>query len=883
MRKQLKFYWVVLLFFMMSFATVNSEIFKDALFLSTYPNTWLPYLFLSIFALNLIVFMAVSRLLKKGRSSAPRLILIILTALVGAGAYLQSFGFYWFPFVFAVYLSTFPTIFTFLLFHVASSSFHIREFKEFSPTFRAGASLGTLLGAFMTPAWTAWLGSGFSLYLALFGLCAMAAILYRLPPGKVEAAEKQKEKLSQFESSLKAYPSLKLLLPLMVFISIGYFQANYLIKNQLTIDHSRDEIASFLGYLVGITCTLSFLIQTFVSQKVIHRFGVVALFYIAPTVILGGALFSIFYASVLSLALYFVLVTVALYCFNVLAADMALSPLPLPIRLTAKMVEEGVLVPLGQGIVAVFFIGISFWVKEPELRLIFVAVFTLIYAVPWYWMIYKLHGLYQRSLEAALQLRGFGGRGDLIQNMNDENKEKMAKEIVQHRSSRLYPIAFSLIRSLDSPSPELLSLLIKKVGDPDVWTRFQSIKALDEKIDGLPLSPLIEQFKNEPNEEVAWSLAQFFKVHYTPAVHELMADLSKGASFKEIYLVHPLLAYGGKEERERGTALLQKAFTDKRGPSRLAALRVWGENALGDLEEGLGPLIADHDPQVATEALRFAAKRQLLNWVPAIIKELEIKGISREAAQSLHALGPAVIPDLWTTIQTTAKASVRHAAVNLICSFSGEEAEKAILRLAGSPDMIVRSTAAFPKAVPRSEAFRQEVYTLIFEEAARRQSLRQWLQKEMPDYLRRELKIRLHMSSLRLIAWYGSWVNPEGVIKLLPLLNGMEIDDEEASARVHTALEFLNSLTSDQKLRYIFSTWHKEAGGPAPSFIPYRGDDRHLGEIITYAYRQDKSTMNEVMTKWIVLRESPLFEKLPGEVLMAIAEKRAGKRYPKGR
>ena len=885
MAKRLNFILIVLLFFVMNFAVVNGEIFRDALFLSTYPNTWLSYLFLATFLFNLCMFMAVSSFLRKGLKSAPHIILISTIVVGFLGAWALNLNFYWFPFVYAVYLSFLYPIFIFLLFNLSSGAFHIRDYKKYAPKFRAGASLGIVLGAFLTPFLIHWFGVNSSLYLALFGLCVMEFILYLIPDRPVEAFDKNKQE--RFKGSLKDYPSLKVLLPLMLFMSVGYYLATYLLKNELNLVFDRQQIAVFLGYLVGIIYSISFLIQTFVSQAAIHRFGVISLLYVAPTVVLLGMIFSVFYVSVISLAIYLLLVSVSLFCFHILASEMALSPLPLPIRLWAKMLEEGILVPLGQGVVAILFIGLTLLVANVELRMILAALFTVAYCIPWLAMVKKGQKLYQDSLAEALEMRGFSFGGEYVNNLDAEKRGEIAKDILKRPSPKFYPVAFSIIETLSPVSEDLLALLFKKVQDPDEWVQLESIRVFMKRAKELPHLPLLEQLKVEKNAEVTWRLVNFFAKEEGDEVIRLAEDsLTKVPTFKQVYMTHILLASQEAQKIEKGLALLKEAFKHKDPAIRLAALRVWGENSLDEQGDFLGPLMTDSDPKVVTEALHFAAKRHLTKWAPVMADKLEVKGLLHEAAQALSVFGPEMIPYLQKKIETVKKWSVIHAAIKLICSFEGAEAEKAILSLAESPNEMIRSTTAFfalnfDQKVWRSGAYKAQVYRLIFEEASKRAELICMDKESHTSYVEKEIKVKTCQAGIRLISWFGCYSNPESVFKLLPFIRSIELNKEDSSVRVHTALEWLNSLASDRKLKYIFSTWHYEKQ-PDEVSVPYKGDDRYLRELIAYNARQKGGSMDDTMDKLVVLREITLFEKLPADVLFVVAEEARWKEMAKG-
>lgn len=878
MGKNFTFYLIAIAFFAVSVALTYGEIFNYALFLASYPSHWLSYLFLGTVVLNCMLFIALVPLFKKHDKRINRTIIGALIVLCAILAVLLSFNFYWVPFIFAFYYSLlFPTL-TIISYNLATDCFSIREFKQYSTRLRAIGTVGIILSAYSTTYLTSAFGQQSILYLTLASLCVIELILFLIIPSTSIPQTKQYDKIQVWN-----YPLARILLPMVSLMALGYYFSDYLFKFKLSQELNRQEIADFLGTFICALNILSFFLQMFITQMVINRYGVVFLFYVAPCIITVGIAITVFFPSLLAFTLYSLAVSLAYWCFHLIAFEMALSPLPLQIRLAAKTLEGGVLEFIGQGITALFFILVAHFTHNEQLTLMLAALFSFAYCMPWYYLIHRARKLYKQALQSSIRLRGFILGEFCIPNLNKISKEDLAEDLLTQPSSKFHSLGFSLILDTTVINPEASQSLMEKMENFHEFMRLQSVRLVNEA-EGTDLSV---QLQKETQSPVIWEIVtQLTPSQQKSALSSVKEVFTEEISPKQVYLTSIAVAHGDFDLVNTAINIIQAAFKHPDAEIRLAAARVLGELTIGDSEKELKVLIEDTDPEVAMEAIKAAASRNVENLIPTISHYLGDRGFSHAASKALQTFNEASLPVLKSIIHTKHKLIPSLAAIKTLAHLNGKNAEDAILKAAHHSNAIIKTRMAYWALITatkqsRSLEYLRQVHPLIRREAALRMRLKGALKLHLPSYLQKEFKVKLHLSSLRCLYWFGSYVDPKTVIQLISPLKDIDFSPPTQPERFHSTLELLNSLTSDTKLQNLISEWENEPHEKIQTLRSYVNIDPYLDKLIAYYYEKEK-LVDDTISKLVALREVTLFEKLSADVLYTVAEEAEWQKMTQG-
>lgn len=866
MGKRLTFYLVAIVFFFVSIALTYGEIFNYALFLASYPSHWLSYLFLGTVLLNCMLFIALIPLFKMHDKRINRAVVGILILLCILLAILLPFNYYWTPFIFAFYYSfLFPSL-TIISYNLATDCFSIREFKQYSTRFRAAGTVGIILSASSVSFLNGFFGHQSILFLTIVALCVIETVLFLITPSTPAPQTKHHDKIQVWN-----FPLVRALLPMVTFMALGYYFSDYLFKFKLSQELNRQEIAEYLSGFICALNVVSFFTQMFLTQMAINRYGVVSLFYIAPSIITIGIIITIFFPSLIAFTLYSFVVSIAYWSFHLIAFEMALAPLPLPIRLATKTLEGGVLEFIGQGITALFFIAAAYFTYNEEMTLILAAVFTSAYALPWYYLIHQAKKLYKQALKNSIRLRGFSPE-ESLDTSHKISKEDLAEDLSSKSISKYSPFGFSLI--LDSPSIHPSENESKQLQKEDfkAYLNYQRLKNEDHKAS---TDYLIDHLHTETE-----ALAIKEIVHQLSSSHEestlayAKGILDEELSPKQVYLTSIVFTYGELDVVIKGLKILEDALYHYDETIRLAAAHVFGSLTIGNPVRELNILLQDIDLGVVKEAIQAVANRNVVELIPSIAHYLGNKDLSHVSSKALQQFNEAALPMLKSIIYDEDKLVLSLAAIKTIAHLSGKHTEDAIIRLAKHPSAIFRTRMAYwalvtASSLKRSDSYLKQVYHLIYQEANLRSKLKNGLKLQLPSYLHKEIKIKLHLCSLRCLYWFGSYVDPQTVIQLISPLKNIDFGPPLQPERFHSTLELLNSLTTNPTLQKLISEWENESG--TITLEGLMNLDPYLNKMIAY-YEQREESMDDTLKKLIALREVSLFEKLSADVLFVIAE-----------
>ena len=201
------------------------------------------------------------------------------------------------PLLFPIYFLFYEVVSEVLLIHSAvylNQNLNTLQAKRLSPIIFSGLQIGTILGGLFLAAYAPMIGTS-NLLAVWVILLLMAMLIVALrhqrkgPSPYFRPARKSAQKLHrmslQIQQGFRFARDSELLRSTtiaMVFMVITYYIINYGVKRVYADSYpSEDVLTAFFGILTTATSTLALLVQLFLTNRLIHRFGVptVNLFY----------------------------------------------------------------------------------------------------------------------------------------------------------------------------------------------------------------------------------------------------------------------------------------------------------------------------------------------------------------------------------------------------------------------------------------------------------------------------------------------------------------------------------------------------------------------------------------------------------------------------
>ena len=276
------------------------------------------------------------------------------------------------PLLFPAYFLFYEVVSEVLLIHSAlylNHNLNTLQAKRLSPVIFSGLQIGTILGGLFLAAYAPVLGTR-NLLAVWVILLLMAMLMVALrhqrkgPSPYFRAARKSAHTLRrmtlQIHQGFRFARDSELLRSAtiaMVFMVITYYIINYSVKRVYTDTYaSEDALTAFFGILTTSTSALALLVQLFLTNRLIHRFGVptVNLFY--PLASLGSFAAMIFHLGLPTAVAASVNIESVMPAFYNPVRTVFLNVLPQHIQGRARAMSLAIVLPVSLGVC-----GILLW------------------------------------------------------------------------------------------------------------------------------------------------------------------------------------------------------------------------------------------------------------------------------------------------------------------------------------------------------------------------------------------------------------------------------------------------------------------------------------------------------------------------------------------
>lgn len=899
-----QFYLIVGLYFLSALASILAEIYGSSLFLSSYPSYWLSYFFIANVVVNITFFSTLTPIIERKGFNFIKPTISSLLLLLFILVILRFHNLFWIPFVVATSLTLIFPLLSIICFKISSDCLSIRDLKQSIIKFRISSSCAVILAAIITPLVINIFGSESLLYIIIILVASVRIWIISLHP-----KQWQEKYVIVKKKSLWHYPLVKVLLPISLFISIGASTSDYLLKVQLAQELNREQIAEFLGYVLGTAYAISLIIQIFFMPYLLNKFNVHNFFYIAPAVILFGILSIYFFPILIVFSIYRILMYLSYYSFYLPIFDITIASLPVKARQLAKTVERGFVDPSSEAITALLFIAIGFFTQDIHYMIAIILFVSLIYCVPWFYLGAKVKKLYETNLEKGLRLRPFSLESDQLHSITDKVQEEIALKALEEKN---FMSGFLLLSRLKNISTKAVKLLIDKFSYSNEFVQLSALKCFENKKTLQIAQLLIDQVEKDISDNLLWEIIKFlnsmlfkekelFSSVTIPSgsmpISVLIDDLrfnnkelmnlknhllsiaKKNLSLpmtpRHIYFIPIALQEGDQSLMEIANEKLKDAFKSEDPNIMIGIARILSEIPIGSFKQELKHLISSTNKEVITQAIQAIGKRGITDLTPLLISHMCEKPIVQEASSiALQSIGEYTVPELLEQINSEKRFFKIKFAIKTLAYLKGQFAEKAIVAVGSHKSALVKNAISYyslisSKHIERSNEYKHEIYNMVIREATERDIFKKALLLPLPKYLHKEVQVKLHLASLRCLYWYGAYINPVMISTIVPLFREFNPSVVKDSRQI-IALELLNSLAPDTRLKKIFSNWEKKLE-----------NDNDLSECVKldtyieylYNYQQGRTNMDiELLNKLIFLREVSFFDKLGSDILYYIAE-----------
>ena len=649
-----------LLFFLLAANNVI-KVVRDSLFLSRFPISHLPYVYL-------LAALLAGALIAVYTRYTVRLPLYRL--MLGSNAFIISnvlmfwflivvFNFAWAIYAFYIWSAIVGVLAVAQFWTFAGLIFTSREAKRLFGVFNAGGSLGGILGGFGS-GWAVNLFMGTNelfwligaLFAGAFGVVWLAgnelselqtAAVKEIPTSRETKAIQQTGALG----SILASRYLQLIAGA-IFVSVAVstlidFQFKAAAK---TAYPSQDELTTFFGSYYAWVAIITFFCQVVLTRRLLTAFGLMPSLLLLPVGLFAGSLGILVWPGLFSTTATRLTDVVLRSSVNQSGMEILYLPLSATIKRRVKTFLDVVLQRLGDGAAGLIVLFYALFMMQSDPALL--AYFSLGVITVWAMFIFVLRSGYLQALRTGLEARAITWEGGEI-NYADKQTIEAVLQNLQKEDERALLFGLDLAENMD---PEVIAprLPLSLLQHPSALVRGRSLKLFAASTEPEKLNEIVRLLEDENREVQAEAINVVCAIRKEDAIPLMRPYLESPDPRVQRSAIECLLHHGDAEIREVALATFRKMIANPGtdgAAARTEAARLMGEVDDPEFTGYLSKLIRD-DPSIPVirEALAAAGKRKEPTLLGDIIMRLCCPKTKSWARQALIEYGEVAVETL---------------------------------------------------------------------------------------------------------------------------------------------------------------------------------------------------------------------------------------------
>ncbi len=579
-----------LLFFLLAANNVI-KVVRDSLFLSRFPISHLPYVYLLAALLAGVLIAVYTRYTVR---------LPLYRLMLGSNAFIISnvlmfwflivvFNFAWAIYAFYIWSAIVGVLAVAQFWTFAGLIFTSREAKRLFGVFNAGGSLGGILGGFGS-GWAVNLFMGTNelfwligaLFAGAFGVVWLAgnelselqtAAVKEIPTSRETKAIQQTGALG----SILASRYLQLIAGA-IFVSVAVstlidFQFKAAAK---TAYPSQDELTTFFGSYYAWVAIITFFCQVVLTRRLLTAFGLMPSLLLLPVGLFAGSLGILVWPGLFSTTATRLTDVVLRSSVNQSGMEILYLPLSATIKRRVKTFLDVVLQRLGDGAAGLIVLFYALFMMQSDPALL--AYFSLGVITVWAMFIFVLRSGYLQALRTGLEARAITWEGGEI-NYADKQTIEAVLQNLQKEDERALLFGLDLAENMD---PEVIAprLPLSLLQHPSALVRGRSLKLFAASTEPEKLNEIVRLLEDENREVQAEAINVVCAIRKEDAIPLMRPYLESPDPRVQRSAIECLLHHGDAEIREVALATFRKMIanpgTDGASWARLTTLNLPG-------------------------------------------------------------------------------------------------------------------------------------------------------------------------------------------------------------------------------------------------------------------------------------------------------------------
>jgi ATP:ADP antiporter, AAA family len=670
-------------------AYVIGKVARDALFLTQFPAVGLPY---ADIASGLLVGFVVVLYLRVGRrTSVGRLLVGSPLFFAATCALFWVLTHYsrptWLYPVFYVWVGMFGVLAPTQVWTLANYLLTTREAKRIFGMVGGGAILGWIFGGYLSRIIARAFGTE-SLLLAMTVLLVMCSAFMAIAskggrlrlnstndPTAGIAGTGQKN-LQDSVRSVFSSPYLRAIAAVICISSFATTLTGWQFKalaKQFSV--GKDSMAIFFGDFYFYAGVLALLFQLLLSTRLLRRFGIGAMLFVLPIVVLAGSAGLLVWGTIAAALFLKGGDQVLRYSIDRSTIELLYLPLPNRVKLQAKWFIDTVIWRLGDGLAGVVVLIFAAQLGWTPQRISWIAM-VLIFG--WLAAVYVAGKQYVVILQDSISQHRLDAEQASTLALDRSTADLLAEKILASDPGEiLYALSLFEVERQRVAHPVIRGLL----KHPSAAVRQKAISVLSA-VGDKSVPPAIEALLKDPDRGVRTEAMLYLVYHSHVDPLTLLTEIHDCADFSVRSAVAAYLARPGETQNVETAYQILIGMSRESGEegerTRLELARL-----LGELPDSFDPLLAtllhDSAPSVVREAIRSVGALRKFTLAPILLEFLSSPEFSSDAA---HAL-----------------AKFEDQVVSLLCGHLGDSSSSMETRRAIPPILVSIGTPAAARVV----------------------------------------------------------------------------------------------------------------------------------------------------------------------------------------
>lgn len=644
-------YLMLVQYFFMGAAMLFAQTISMPLFLEYWDASYIPFTYIGIAVVVssiTAVFLKVAEKVSLSRWLWLTVFFIAITTLLfRLGLFVSPSK--WLALLLPMWTQTLINLAVLAFWTLAAEIFDVRQGKRLFGLLNAGSWLSYVIAGPFTSTLINVLGTE-NLYIVI-ALCLFVALLIQ----GVIIRDLKKPEPQTTESSAPTQPPISALFRnrfiLLVFAlaaiwRVAYFVMDAIFYNMTALQYPNTaDSASFIGGFFSMVGLLGFITDTFLTGRIISRFGLWAGLLTTPLALIlsmSGFTGVGFLASSWTLGLFWFAVAGKFnneglgFTLDQSASSILYQPISDALRPRARAIGEGIVQPAAIGIAGLLLTLLSNILQFDVIQL---AIVYIVLAIIWLILSMVLAGAYPTQLVEAINKRRFK-REELIR-VEEINAEVLYKSL---KSQYDGTIIYSLDLLEEMNPPNLKSELINLLGHPSSNVRISVLEKIERLKPSEAKTELSQRIPKEDLPQTRSAAVQAFSALNADDVNLMLPYLNSENSADTFGAIVGLLKYGGEQGITISREKLEKLAGHNLAKNRLVAAQALKKFGSTGFEDVLEKFLDDEDATVKKEALIASSKIQNENLYEKVL--LAVKNIHTRdsAAKALQASGESALP-----------------------------------------------------------------------------------------------------------------------------------------------------------------------------------------------------------------------------------------------